>query len=473
MQVRTHDAIVLAPAKEREFLQRLMSSDIDGYTIGREIRTPSEEYSVIGYGGAKGGGKTHTSALAGTLLSLKYSNVNNILFRRGQMSATANYRVEVEKCLQEMGIPQAARFMATGNKFRFWNGSELWLAFINQDRDYDRYQGLEFACMGFGEATQHAAGKFDLLKSCNRSTNPKCRARAWLDCNPGGVGHSWVKERFISKRTRRPDYYWIPATVYDNPALIINTPNYIRDSLDSLPLWMKKQYKDGDWDSVAGQFWEIDPELVMEINPPYYAEWYAGVDWGFTNPFCVLWAARWKEPYPRLDGTGFDMRDRMHIYDEIYQPKLHLDEQARAVLAREEELPLHGRRVVYYADPATGKPIETESTEAGKTYHSVWAKHGWYTTPAVTNARIPGWILIKQLLSHGILTISPRCISLLGEMSTHQYQGAPGVAISDDLDQGTSVMDHAADALRYCIASTFPMGYVGVGRDPRTGAVNA
>lgn len=473
MQVRTHDAVVMAPAKEREFLQKVLSDDATPITLGREIPTENDAYAVVGYGGAKGGGKTHTSSLAATLLSLQYSNIKGVLFRRGQMSATANYRVEVQKVLYEMGLAEAAQFKVSGNLFRFWNGSELWLAFINQERDYDRYQGLEFAFMGFGEATQHAETKFDLLKSCNRSTNPRCRARAWLDCNPGGVGHQWVRERFIDKRTRRPDYYWIPAGVYDNPALIINTPNYIRDSLDSLPLWMRKQYKDGDWNTVAGQFWDLDPELVMEVEPPYYADWFGGVDWGYTNPFACIYVARWQEPYMRLDQSGYEMRDRCHVYSEVYQPRLHLDEQAEAVKRMEENLPLHGSRVLYYADPATGKGLETVSTEAGRTYHSVWAQHGFYTAAAKTNARVPGWNLVKQLLRRGVMTISPKCNALLGEMASHQYEGAPGPATSEDMQQGSTVMDHATDALRYCIVSVFPMGYTGPIRDPRTGAFNA
>jgi hypothetical protein len=74
--------------------------------------------------------------------------------------------------------------------------------------------------------------------------------------------------------------------------------------------------------------------------------------------------------------------------------------------------------------------------------------------PAVSNARVPGWALIKKYLRLGYMTFSPTgCQPLLSEMSKHVYCGSPGPPISEDLKEGPSIMDDATDALRYCIIS--------------------
>ena len=43
--------------------------------------------------------------------------------------------------------------------------------------------------------------------------------RFYLTCNPGGVGHAWVKRLFIDRRYKKAehpeDYVFIAANVYD------------------------------------------------------------------------------------------------------------------------------------------------------------------------------------------------------------------------------------------------------------------
>jgi hypothetical protein len=57
-------------------------------------------------------------------------------------------------------------------------------------------------------------------------------------------------------------------------------------------------------------------------------------------------------------------------------------------------------------------------------------------------------------LRNGTLTFDPEgAAPLLMEMANHVYEGAPGPIKSEDMQQGTDVMDDATDALRYCIVS--------------------
>jgi phage terminase large subunit len=441
---------VKCSATQRRFLQAVLEE--------------TSPYDVVGFGGARGGGKTYASCLAGVLSCLQYPHVKVLLLRKGLASAVNNFRDEVRKILRQLEAGEAARWLASDRLFRFHNGAELHLGFCASEEDYERYQGVQYDRIGFEEATQHTELSWDLIGGSNRPNNPDCRPRRWVTCNPGGIGHEWVRRRFVDPLTRRDGYLWIPSTLFDNPAMLLQDPGYAKRVLDPLPEWKRRQWKEGDWDAVPEQYWSVAPDNILEISPtdlPRQADWYAGVDWGKAKPFAVIYVARWQDWVQReVRGRQvWEARDRAHAYAEVYKAGLDLDEQAALAKETEKTLPLNGKQVLYYADPATGKETENISTNAGATIRSTWAVYDFIAHPARTNARVPGWNLIKLLLRHRILTISPRCAALLSEMRQHTAEGAPGPPTSEDLQQSSDVPDHATDALRYCIVSTFGLGY--------------
>ena len=85
----------------------------------------------------------------------------------------------------------------------------------------------------------------------------KFTPRMYFTCNPGGVGHAWVKRLFIDKEYRgkeNPDNYdFIPSLVYDNEFIVKNNPEYI-ENLENLPEMRKRAMLYGDWDAFEGQF---------------------------------------------------------------------------------------------------------------------------------------------------------------------------------------------------------------------------
>jgi hypothetical protein len=78
----------------------------------------------------------------------------------------------------------------------------------------------------------------------------------YYTCNPGGVGHAWVKRLFIDRRyrgsERSEDYVFIPARVTDNPVLMRDKSYVI--TLENLPEPLRRAHLDGDWDVLAGQY---------------------------------------------------------------------------------------------------------------------------------------------------------------------------------------------------------------------------
>ena len=103
------------------------------------------------------------------------------------------------------------------------------------------------------EATQFSERAFNFLGGCLRGVNdfPK---RFYITCNPGGIGHAWVKRLFIDKKyrsdpdnpeaTENPDdYLFIPATVDDNKFDLGNLESLkaaMTDSIKQMPTQEKE-----------------------------------------------------------------------------------------------------------------------------------------------------------------------------------------------------------------------------------------
>lgn len=63
--------------------------------------------------------------------------------------------------------------------------------------------------------------------------------------NPGGLGHVWVRDRFINARTKEPAAVFVPAKLEDNPSL---DRKAYRAGLGMLTEVERARLEDGDWD---------------------------------------------------------------------------------------------------------------------------------------------------------------------------------------------------------------------------------
>lgn len=444
---------IQASSPQRQFLQAILSN---------------EATDVVCFGGARGGGKTWVSCLAMVLRRIKYTGTRGLMIRKTQSASDQNLKAEIDKVIAQLGIPLGAiKYKVNDKLFVFPNGSTIKLGYCKLNSDYEQYMGTEYADICFEEATQHTRGNWQLVGGSNRSNNPDCRPKRWLTANPGGIGHRWVLEDFIDDRSRKSGVLYIPSLLKNNFAQLENDPGYARRILNVLPDWQRRQWRDGDWHAIAGQYFSLPPEMFREtfvaginehegtVQIPYWAKFYGGVDYGSTKPFAVVWFARWKD---------FNGRNRVHVVKELYRAGLHLDEQAHRVLEIQNDLQtlqIMNGGTTYYGDPAVAKRVEGEAAEAGRTIRNTWAKHKFYVQPAHTNARVPGWELLKYLINQRILTIDPSCMALISEMEGVITEGTRGGGepIGEDIEQGSDINDHALDALRYGVVSTFRVGF--------------
>jgi len=94
--------------------------------------------------------------------------------------------------------------------------SRISFGYLETEVDKHRYQGPAFQYIAFDEVTNFLESQYTYLFSrLSRLKTLNVPLRMRCAGNPGGVGHEWVKERFVSPG--HPDRPFVPATIYDNP----------------------------------------------------------------------------------------------------------------------------------------------------------------------------------------------------------------------------------------------------------------
>jgi len=210
----------------------------------RQIRFLELECLDALYGGAAGGGKSDALLMAGL-----------------QFAAVPGYAaLLLRRTFADLKLPGAlmdradswlrgkARWNAQEHRWRFPAGSTLQFGYCDNERDVYRYQSSEFQFVGLDEATQFTDFQVKYLFSrLRRRRSIPVPLRYRLGSNPGGVGHEFVKRRYVNPGD--PARVFVPAKLQDNPYL--DQEQYLR-SLAELDPMTRAQLLAGDWDAVAG-----------------------------------------------------------------------------------------------------------------------------------------------------------------------------------------------------------------------------
>jgi len=238
--------------------------------------------------GNRGGGKTH-AALAQVLLDdCHRADVNALILRR------------IGLAMREQMESRQSRFLLPGTSMEYARNtgvirlgqSIVRLGHYHSDRDVDRYLGQEYDVILVEELTQLTLNKFLDIVSCLRTSKPGWRPRLYATTNPEGIGFTWVKRLWISRRYSQGefpgDYTSIRVMLNENPYL--DQEEYLR-SLGSLSEVKYKAWVEGSWDIATGQFFDFDRSRVvrpkMEEVPHYWQTWGA-YDYGWTHPSAWL-----------------------------------------------------------------------------------------------------------------------------------------------------------------------------------------
>ena len=158
-----------------------------------------------------------------------------------------------------------ADWIAQDHTWRFPSGATVTFGFCDSENDVYQYQGAAYSFIGFDELTQFTEFQFRYLFSrLRRPAGATFPLRMRAGSNPGGVGHNWVKQRFITDR-QGSGRMFIPARLTDNPHL---DQDAYRHSLAQLDHITRAQLENGDWDAtLSGGLFKREWFELVEAAP--------------------------------------------------------------------------------------------------------------------------------------------------------------------------------------------------------------
>ena len=372
------------------------------------------------YGGARGGGKTHVLRIKAVLGALYYPGIRILIVRREYPELEQSIILPMKKMTRGF-----ADYNGSARSLTFAGGSIIKFGHYGTGESGE-YQGQEYDWIFLEEATQFTESEFRTLGACLRGTSPVPR-RMYLTCNPGGVGHGWVKRLFVDKNYRpgekEADHCFIPATVEDNPALLKGSPGYTA-MLDLLPEDTRRAWRYGDWNALSGAFFPESAACIWKGELPKNVRFYRAFDYGL-DAFAMLWLA-------------VDERGSVYVYREVQAKDLIVSRAAELALAMTKE-PIE----CTFAPPDMWSRVK----ESGRTMAELFAVNGLPLVKA-PNERIHGWMAVKELMA-GKLFIHESCRILSEHLAAIQHDGKN----PSDCAVTPHHITHLPDALRYFAAA--------------------
>lgn len=392
----------------------------------------------IGYGGARGGGKSHwLLAQMGGDDCQRVPGLKCLLLRKVGKANMEN----LEDLRRRIFGRTKHEFLRHKGMITFPNGSRIIAGHFQKDSDVDAYLGLEYDVIGIEEATTLTSRKYIDISTTCRTSKPNWKPRIYSTANPGGVGHAWYRQKFIlpARRHQEANTRFIPATVYDNTFI---NQSY-RRVLEALAGWQRRAWLDGDWDISAGQFFATfrhEVHAISSFDPLKAREWFAALDYGFTHYTVILLGCK--------DGDGNTFVVDEHC-QRMWLPQRHVH-GFQEVLNR-YKIGLHNlARFVAGADVFSKK-------QDGSTVADDYRRLGISLKSANTD-RINGWAEVLRLLGdpeNGLapkLFIHERCQKLLECIPAMQHDPSrPEDVLKVDCDDEGIGGDDPADTLRYLV----------------------
>ena len=400
----------------------------------------------VGFGGARGGGKSWAMRRKLVLLALRYEKLKLLLLRRTLTELRENHTLVLLEDLKDI-----AKYIDRERVFIFPNGSRLKIGYCDSEVDVLQYQGQEYDVIGLEEATHFTEYQRNFLTTCNRTTRTDFKPRMYYTANPGGVGHAWFKRLFIDKQyihAERPeDYQFIPACIHDNPILMKNNPEYLQN-LQNLPPNLRRAHLDGDWDVFSGQFFpefRREKHVCSPFEIPLHWQRFRSLDYGMDMTACYWWA---------VDGDN-----NCYIYRELYRQGLTLSGAAELI----SSLTLSNENIRY---TVASPDLWNSRQETGMPGAQIMANHGLLGLIKAHDGRINGWRILREYLStpchhsefaerssakekKGKLQIFSTCENLIRTLPLLQYDKLR----IEDASASPHEVTHAAESIRYGICS--------------------
>lgn len=461
-------------------------SDIPGTNTGplwepqpgpQSLAVAAQFVTELMFGGARGGGKS--DYLLGDFLQDVDIGPEwaGIIFRKSYPELE-----ELIKRAKVMYAPYGVIFKVADKTFVFPSGATLKMRHVDTEDDCDKYQGHQYAWIGWDELTNWPnLNSYKKLKACLRNgAIPLPFKRIRCSANPGGVGHHAVKAYFVDpcpvgmellesvekidvlgednvirKEEWRTTRMFIPSKVQDNKILMRNDPGYIARLHEIGSPELVRAWLEGDWSVITGAYFpefSLQKHVLEPFKIPEHWVRFRSMDWGSATPFAVLWHAVVSEAYELPDGR-FIPQNAIVTYREFYgwngTPNVGLrwsaNRVAQGILRMER-----GDTISYgVIDPSA------YSNQSGPSHAERMAQEGVIFRKADNN-RIGGWDIVRDRLcgiegdpeiGYGVgipmWYVFKTCVHIIRTLPALQHD------LTDPEDCDTDGEDHAPDTLRY------------------------
>lgn len=468
------------------------------------------------FGGAAGPGKTKALLMEAIGQAHDFPGVNTLLLRRTfpelEGSLLQYFRRDVPRdCYRS--------FSETKHQVEWLNGSITRFGYCASESDVYQYQGGEYLFIGVDELTHFTLRQWQFLTSRNRCAVPGTFPSMAGATNPGNIGHAWVKSLWVDRQPAAgmeraeeynpAEYDFISARFSDNP--IFAADESYKATLTALPTHLKRAFLDGDWDVIAGQYFDrfdlrrhVDRAENIEWKP-WWPRWIS-IDWGFEHPAATYWHAQAPAAGQRSDGhpesqpqdlsarnysiaspesertsggniceharefasAQLDSRartdTRVLTYREYVTHRTAPRDLAREIIARSMDSRLTGAQsrekieAIYLSPDAFAR--RTDEASIAEQMGDIFAGAGLPRPIPADDDRIGGWMLMYQMLEAGEWLITENCIELIRVLPT-LIRDPARIEDAEKMDG-----DDAADAARYGLKSRYAARRSGMTRPP-------
>ena len=300
----------------------------EGYEIAWEPQPGSQQfflsapYDEVLYEGTRGPGKTDALLMSFAQYCDRGFGAHwrGILFRE-QSTQLADVIAKSQQWFSRFA-PEAVYIGGSGGYWRWPTGERLLMRHMRVPKDYYKYHGHEYPWIGWEELTNWPNAEcYESMLTTNRSSYPGLTdsdGRILLHmlrqtrstCNPFGVGHNWVKRKFIDPAPRFVPIHepWtnpltgevrdrtriaIHGTIWENKFLLENDPDYLGNLLAITDVNKRRAWLGGSWDITSGgmfdDLWDTDTHVLPRFGVPTHWPIFRAFDWGSARPFSVGW----------------------------------------------------------------------------------------------------------------------------------------------------------------------------------------
>ena len=383
----------------------------------------SEARHIMLYGGSRSG-KTFISVYAMIVRACKIKSRHAILRLNFNHIKTSIWLDTLPKVLKVAfpGLP--VEWNKTDYYITLPNGSEVWVAGLDDEKRVEKILGKEYSTLYFNECSQipYKSIQVALTRLAERN---ELKKKAYYDQNPPSKKHwsYWLFEKHLDPVDNVPvdkDKY---TSLLMNPKDNLDNidPEYITEILDNLPEAQRKRFKDGEFttDDDGAAYYAFDRDKhVKEVDRSFY-----------TGQRCI--------------GMDFNVQPMTAVIGHYVNKKFYIISEAYLENSDTFKMSTHliknGHRGANIYPDSTGSNRKT----SGISDHQILQNDGFkiqFTRNPLVVDRVNN---INRLLREERIIIDPSCKKLINDLEKVSWKDG-------SLDQKTDKMiTHISDALGY------------------------